>query len=137
METPMTRSLLAVGAFLALVAAPATLAAQTTDDILGQWTFQRETPRGTMTHTVTITLQEGTLVGAMDTPRGELDLQDVSLEDGVLTFSMAAPGGRRGGGGGQPDRVQTFRGTLDGDQIAGEMETPRGAQPLVLKRVET
>jgi len=134
----MTRSLLAVGTFLALVAAvPAALAAQSTDDILGQWTFQRETPRGTMTHTVTLTLEDGTLAGTVDTPRGEIDLQDVSFSEGVLTFSMAVPGGRGGGGGGQPDRVRTFRGTLDGDEIAGEMETPRGAQPLALKRVET
>lgn len=133
----MRHGLLNVGALALLLGLPAALAGQNGDPLLGQWTFERESPRGTMTHTLTLTIEDGALVGRMETPRGPMELTDVAFDEGVLSFTMPAPG-RRGGQGGGGDRPPpTFRGTLDGDEIAGEVETPRGGQALVLRRVET
>ncbi|MDT8341594.1 MAG: hypothetical protein RQ751_08785, partial [Longimicrobiales bacterium] len=67
----------------------------------------------------------------------EVALKDVKVEGSRVSFTMefGPPQGAGGRGPGGPI-VQTFTGTLEGDEIRGEMEGPRGAQPMVLKRRE-
>lgn len=156
MRTQTRRGPAALAAgFSLLLALP--LAAQSADDLAGSWTFEQETPRGTMVHTLTFVLEDGTWVGTMATERRSFDLEDVAFEDGRLSFSFEAGpppgrGGRAGGGpggGGQGQRGQgppqgggsdggtqlrTFEGVLDGDAITGEMEGPRGGMALVMSR---
>lgn len=131
------------------------------DGLAGSWTFEQETPRGTMTHTLTFAIEDGAWVGTMVNERRSFELEEVVLEDGQLTFSlpMGPPPGRggqgrqggrqgqsrqqsggedaspsRGGDGERPSAV--FQGVLDGDAITGELEGPRGRTEVVLTRTE-
>lgn len=131
-------------AFAALAAALLALPvhAQSGDALAGSWTMEHETPRGTMTQTLTFALEDGVWAGTMANDRRSFDLQEVSFEDGRVTFSveMGPPpgrgmrGGRGPGGDGERSMVATFEGVLDGDEIRGEMDGPRGDMPLVLTR---
>jgi hypothetical protein len=142
-----------VVALSAVTALP--LAAQSVGDLAGSWTFDAETPRGAMTHTLTFAMEDGVWVGTMRNERRSFTLQDVVFADGRLTFAFEAgpPPGRGGqGGGGQgqpgqgsrpqdsggerPSQKRTFEGVLNGDEITGEMEGPRGSMALVLSRRE-
>lgn len=111
-------------------AAAAPLRAQ---DFAGSWEMTRDTPRGTMTQTLTLARDGDAWTGTMTFMRREVELKDVTVEGNVLTFTLEmgpppdAPGGRG-------PMIQTFRGTLEGDEINGEMEGPRGPMPMVLKR---
>ena len=113
-----------------VLAAAAPLRAQ---DFAGSWEMTRDTPRGTMTQTLTLARDGDAWTGTMTFMRREIELKDVKVEGNVLTFTMEmgpppdAPGGRG-------PVVQTFRGTLEGDEINGEMEGPRGPMPMALKR---
>jgi len=111
-------------------AAAAPLRAQ---DFAGSWEMTRDTPRGTMTQTLTLARDGDAWTGTMTFMRREVELKDVKVEGNVLTFTLEmgpppdAPGGRG-------PMLQTFRGTLEGDEINGGMEGPRGPMPMVLKR---
>ncbi|MEJ2540241.1 MAG: hypothetical protein P8188_09750 [Gemmatimonadota bacterium] len=127
------RTRVLTGVLTLLLALPLSLRAQSVSELLGTWTFDRETPRGAITHTVTFTIDpvDEELTATMTTPWGETEMETVSFLEGVLTFTFEAPG--PGGRGGDPDR--TYQGTLEGDRIQGEMEGPRGGAPVVLTRV--
>ncbi|HSG46261.1 MAG TPA: hypothetical protein VLA43_00475 [Longimicrobiales bacterium] len=113
-----------------VLAAAAPLRAQ---DFAGSWEMTRDTPRGTMTQTLTLARDGDAWTGTMTFMRREIELKEVKVEGNVLTFTLEmgpppdAPGGRG-------PMIQTFRGTLEGDEINGEMEGPRGPMPMVLKR---
>lgn len=104
-------------------------------DFAGSWEMTRETPRGTVTQTLTLARDGDAWAGTMTFMRREIELKEVKVEGNVLTFTLEmgpppdAPGGRG-------PMIQTFRGTLEGDEINGEMEGPRGPMPMVLKRKE-
>lgn len=148
---------------IALAAATALpLAAQSPEGLTGSWTFDAETPRGTMTHTLTFAMEDGAWVGTMANERRSFELQDVVFVDGRLTFAFEAgpppvrggQGGRGQGGAGagqgqrgqrpppqgregdRPSQQRTFEGVLGGDEITGEMEGPRGSMALTLSRRE-
>lgn len=122
--------LLLVAALSATAAAP--LRAQ---DFAGSWEMTRETPRGTMTQTVTLARDGDAWTGTLSMMQREMRLKDVKVEGNVLTFTMEmAPPPGRGGAGERAPMVQSFRGTLEGDELRGEMQGPRGAMPVVLRR---
>jgi hypothetical protein len=114
----------------ALLVLPSSLAAQ---EFAGRWEMTRETPRGSVTQTLTLTRDGDAWSGTMDFMRREVAVQEVRVEGDRLTFTVEMTMGRPGGGEGRT-LVQTFTGTLEGDEISGEMETPRGAMPMVWKR---
>ena len=138
------RRLLPPGLVALLLALP--LGAQSPDALDGPWTFEQETPRGTVTHTVTFTLDEEGWMGTMTTDRCSFDLQEVALHEGQVSFSFpAGPPSRRGvcprtspappeGDGTRSPVRASFEGVLEGDRITGEMTGPRGSRPLVLIR---
>jgi len=119
--------LLLAGALLA----PAPLAAQ---DFAGSWEMTRETPRGTMTQTLVIARDGDGWKGTMTFMEREIDLKDVKVEGNTLTFTMEMGPPPNAGGGGRGPMSQTFKGTLEGDEIQGEMDGPRGPRPMVLTR---
>ena len=106
-------------------------------DFAGEWELTRETPRGTMTRTLTLTRTDDGWAGTMSFMQRTLELKDVKVQGNVLSFTMEV--GPPEGRGGPPGRergsmAQTFQGTLEGDEIKGEMEGPRGPMPVVLTR---
>lgn len=140
------RTLLAAGLAALTFAIP--LGAQSAADLVGSWTFDQETPRGTVTHDLTFTTNDDGWVGTMSTERCSFDLENVAFEDGRLTFSFEAgpasgrgcqaaqcPGGPcRRASGAEPLPARSFEGVLDGDEIRGEMDLPRGQVAVVLRR---
>ena len=139
------RTLLPAGLVAMLLAAP--LGAQSPDALAGDWTFEQETPRGTVVHTVTFALEDAGWVGTMATEWCSFDLDDVAFDQGRLTFSFpAGPPPRRGEcpgmgapprDGDRPASERTFEGVLEGGRIDGEMKGPRGSRPVVLVRSGT
>lgn len=109
---------------------PIPLSAQ---DFGGRWEMTRETPRGTMTQVLTLEQDGEEWSGTMTFMQREVALTNVQVDGDRLTFTLELPMRRPGGGGGGAIE-QRFTGTLKGDEISGEMEGPRGAQPMVLKR---
>ena len=123
--------------FLILALTLATAAPLRAQDFAGEWELTRETPRGTMTQTLTLTRADDGWTGTMAFMQRTFELKEVKVEGDVLTFTMemGPPEGR----GGPPGRergpmIQTFQGTLEGDEIKGEMKGPRGPMPMVLTR---
>lgn len=115
---------------VALLSIPIPLSAQAFE---GRWEMTRETPRGTMTQVLTLERDGEAWSGTMTFMQRDIALKDVQVEGDRLTFTLELPMRRPGGGGGEAVE-QRFTGTLKGDEISGEMEGPRGAQPMVLKR---
>lgn len=115
------------------LALPVSLSAQ---DFVGQWELTRETPRGAMTQIVTIVKEGDGYAGTVVMRQTEIPLEDVTVEGDTISFVMNLTMGGRGGGGQTRTMTQSFRGTLDGDVIQGEMEGPRGTNPVTLTRVE-
>lgn len=126
---PRFATLVAAAAF----ALPQSLVAQ---DFSGQWELTRETPRGTMTQILTLVRDGDGYTGTMTMRDNEIALEDVTVEGNTLSFTMTLAFGGRGGGGQERSMTQSFKGTLDGDVIEGEMEGPRGANPVTLTRVK-
>lgn len=110
---------------LALTAiAPA--AAQQTDqkppvDVSGDWEITAETPRGTMTRTVTFKQDGGSLTGSMETRMGSVPIQKGSLDGNQISFTLVFSRGDR-------SFEMTYRGTVEGDTGKGTFQTPRGDQ---------
>ena len=138
-----------IAILLALFAFPGSLAAQA--EFAGQWEMTRETPRGTMTQLFTLVYEDGEWSGTMSMREREIELSDIEIDGDQITFKMSMPamGGRggRGGEGRGGGMTPTFTGTLEGDEIRGEMSGGRGmggrgggggggGGELVLRRVE-
>ena len=117
---------------LAALVHPVSASAQ---ELAGRWEATRETPRGEMVQTLILQQEEGVWTGTLSLMRQEMEIKEVKVEGNQVTFTMELAG--RGRGAQAPRTItQTFRGTLEGDEIKGEMEGPRGPMPLVFKRVK-
>ena len=117
-------------AAVALLVLPSSVAAQ---EFEGRWEAEQETPRGTMTQTLTLSRDGDEWSGTLSFMRREAELTQVEVEGARITFTVELEmRGPRGGGG---TVAQTFKGVLEGDRITGEMEGPRGARALEFVRV--
>ena len=118
----MTR-LIALAFALTLISVPATGAsAQTSSDfsaILGAWEMTLETPRGSITQTLTFAAEDDQLEGTLTAPNGSTELQEVAFQDGTLTFRVTRSMRNR-------QITQSFTATIDGDQMTGTISGGRG-----------
>lgn len=120
----------ALAALTVLLAAPAA-AQDEMPAVVGQWEMTFETRRGPITQTLTFELDDGALMGTVETQRGTAPLTDVTIEGNRVSFSITR---------GRGDRTFTMRfvGTVEGDELTGEMAGPRGGQvPFTAKRIST
>ncbi|HMD99943.1 MAG TPA: hypothetical protein VKM93_21770 [Terriglobia bacterium] len=94
-----------------------TLAADEPAKVDGAWDFSSETPRGTMTSTLTIQQDGATLKGTMKGQRGESPLQG-SVTGNKISFTVTRD---------TPNGTFTieYTGTLDGDTITGTSHSER------------
>lgn len=115
--------LIAFALALTLASLPATRAwAQTASDfsaVLGSWEMTLETPRGSMTQTMTFVADGEELTGSATARNGTTQLQNVAFEEGRITFQVTRTFRNR-------EITQSFSATIDGDQMTGTVSGARG-----------
>ena len=115
--------LIALALTLTLTSVPASRAsAQASSDfstVLGAWEMTLETPRGSMTQTLTFVAEGDELTGSAMAPNGTIQLQNVSFEDGRVTFEVTRSFRNR-------EITQSYSATIEGDQMTGTVSGPRG-----------
>lgn len=86
--------------------------------VLGEWSFEAETPGQSGTGTITFTEENGNIVGTLESDQGPGEVQDldnVTLDGNDLSFSMSIDGG------GQSITIEISV-VLDGESFEGDME---------------
>ena len=118
----MSRSIILAFA-LTLASVPAIeVSAQTSSDfaaVLGAWEMTLDTPRGSMTQTLTFVADGDELTGSATARNGTLQLQNVAFEDGRITFQVTRTLRNR-------EITQSYSATIQGDQMAGTVSGGRG-----------
>ena len=108
---------------LLLVSVPATqLSAQDSADfsaVLGAWEMTFETPRGSVTQTLTFASDGDELAGTATAPNGTMELQNISFEDGRITFEVTRTFRDR-------EVTQSYSAAIEGDQMTGTFSGARG-----------
>ena len=115
--------LIALALALTLASVPAgRAAAQTSSDfsaVLGAWEMTLETPRGSMTQTLTFGTDGDELTGSAMAPNGTIQLQNVAFEDGRVSFEVTRSFRNR-------EITQSYSATIEGDRMTGTVSGPRG-----------
>lgn len=115
--------LIAFALVLTLASVPATRAsAQTASDfsaVLGAWEMTVETPRGSMSQTLTFVADGDELTGSATARNGTLQLQNVAFEEGGLTFQVTRTLRNR-------EITQSYSATIEGDRMTGTVSGARG-----------
>ncbi|MYH50038.1 MAG: hypothetical protein F4151_11060 [Gammaproteobacteria bacterium] len=115
--------LIALAFALTLASVPATRAsAQTSSDfsaVLGAWEMTLETPRGSVTQTLTFAADGDALAGSATARNGTIQLQNVAFEDGRITFQVTRTLRNR-------EITQSYSATIEGDQMTGTVSGARG-----------
>ena len=96
--------------------------AQTSSDfsaVLGAWEMTLETPRGSMTQTLTFVADGDELSGSAMARNGTIQLQSIAFEDGRLTFQVTRTLRNR-------EITQSYSATIQGDQMTGTISGGRG-----------
>lgn len=104
------------------------VAQEPTVDMTGVWEITSESPRGTMTRTITFEQDGAALTGTLETQMGSMPLEG-SVEGGKITFTMTFSRGDQ-------SFEMVYTGTVEGDTAKGTMQTPRGETEWTGKRVE-
>lgn len=111
----MIRSITAASALLLIPLSITPLSAQSSSDFsaaLGAWEMTLETPRGSVTQTLTFAAEGDELVGEATTPNGTIELREVSFEDGALSFQVTRTMRNR-------ELTQSYTATIEGDRMTG------------------
>ena len=98
------------------------LSAQDSSDfsaVLGAWEMTLETPRGSMTQTLTFAVDDDELAGTATAPNGTMQLQNISFEEGRITFEVTRSFRNR-------EVTQSYSATIDGEQMTGTVSGARG-----------
>ncbi|MXY30056.1 MAG: hypothetical protein F4179_04385 [Gammaproteobacteria bacterium] len=118
----MSRSIILAFA-LTLASVPAIeVSAQTSSDfaaVLGAWEMTLDTPRGSMTQTLTFVADGDELTGSATARNGTIQLQNVAFEDGRITFQVTRTLRNR-------EITQSYSATIQGDQMTGTVSGGRG-----------
>jgi hypothetical protein len=115
------------GAALLALAGPAL--AQEAVDVSGDWEITIESPRGTRTRTVTFEQDGNELTGTMETQMGATPISEGSVNGSEISFTMVFTRG-------EGSMSLVYTGTVEGDEMSGNVVTPRGEIPWTAKRKE-
>ena len=117
--------LTALALALTLASVPATrVSAQTSPDfsaVLGAWEMTLQTPRGSMTQTLTFVADGDELTGAATAPNGTAQLRNISFADGQVTFQVTRSFRNR-------EITQSYSATIEGDRMTGTVSGARGGE---------
>ena len=78
-----------------------------------------ETPRGSVTQTLTFAADGDALTGSATARNGTIQLQNVAFEDGRITFQVTRTLRNR-------EITQSYSATIQGDQMTGTVSGARG-----------
>lgn len=129
----MLRSAFALIAVAALALPATELSAQDTEEVydalVGEWERMVEIPGGgNFTETFVFTVEDDVLTGISSTEYGDTELDEVSFEDGTLTFEVA----RNFEG---QSFTQSFTATVEEDEMTGTVDGgPGGNQEFTATR---
>lgn len=129
----MLRSAFALFAVAALALPATELSAQDTEEVydalVGEWERTVEIPGGgNFTEAFVFTVEDGVLTGISRTEFGDTDLEEVSVEDGTLTFEVARDFEGQ-------SFTQTFTATVEEDEMTGTVDGgPGGNQEFTATR---
>lgn len=118
----MSRSIATAIALLLVSASGTQLPAQSTTDlsaVLGAWEMTVETPRGSMTQTLTFEADGQELTGSATAPNGTVQLRNISFEESRVTFQVTRSFRNR-------EMTQSYSATIEGDQMTGTISGGRG-----------
>ncbi len=93
--------------------------------LVGAWEMTTTTDQGTRTSVLTVC---GDLTGRNEFFGAELPIKDLKLEGNEVTFAVDMRFGEQ-------SSTLTFKGTLDGKTLKGEMTSPRGARAITGKKL--
>jgi hypothetical protein len=94
--------------------------------LIGTWELTSETEMGTFTSNLTINPD---LSGSYEFFGGEIPIKNLTLDNGDVTFTMETQFGGEAS-------EWSFKGKLDGKTLKGKMDTPRGTNDIVGKKIE-
>ena len=121
------RALLLLITGVLLTGAPSPAASQDASPA-GSWEIHMETPRGTMTQTLTLEFVDGEWGGTLRSARGESRLQQVTFASGRLQFSVLRS--MRGN-----QVTQRFSAVISGPEMTGTISGgPGGDRPFKASR---
>ena len=107
-------------AFVAM-ALPTSLLGQEYGSLLGIWEMTMETPRGPVTQVFSFTDADGDLSGTVSSRMGESNMENVSFEEGKVTFQVVR--NFRGN-----SMTQTFTASVEGNELVGTLSGRRGGE---------
>lgn len=109
-----------------LVAAPVLAAGQQgAEAIVGEWEMVTEFQGQQIAATMTITLEDGELVGTWASMGQEIPMREIKVDGKTLTFNREM---------GQGGATLSFEGTVEGDEITGKWVSEMGELPVSGKR---
>jgi len=114
---------------LAIVFGGTAVAADEQAKVAGKWEMTSQSPRGTMTSTLTFQQDGEKLKGTMTGPRGGETAFEGTVKGNEISFTVKrqTPNG---------EFTVEYKGTVSGDTIKGTTETPRGQREWTAKRVK-
>ena len=109
--------------FVAAVAAFAIAGAAWGSELAGEWTLSIDTPRGLQHPKLVITQTDGTYSGVYHSLRGPIPIEAIRREGDRFEFPLviSVPIG---------EIEVSYRGVINGDEMAGEVQNPRGVVPF-------
>lgn len=124
------RSLLSLTLFAAALLAPGLSFSAAADELAGEWVLTIDTPRGAQNPTLVINVEGDNYTGIYHSRRGPIDIESISRDGNRFSFplTITVPIG---------DIAVNYRGEIDGDEMTGEVENPRGTVPFTGKRKTT
>jgi hypothetical protein len=91
-------------------------------ELVGEGETETPTPGGdTFTETLVFVFEDGEIEGLSKTDFGETELDEVTFEDGTLTFEVTRTFGGQ-------SFTQVFTATIAGDEMTGTVEGTPGAE---------
>ena len=109
-------------AVLAVMAATLGLAAWA-EGMAGVWLITTEGRQGTNTSTLTVTHDDSGYAGTLSGRRGTTEISSIAIDGDAFSFTITMQT-RMG------DIDLTYAGTISGDAIEGNIETPMGSRPF-------
>ena len=124
------RSLLSLTLFAAALLASGLGFSASADELAGEWVLAIDTPRGVQNPTLVINVEGDNYTGIYQSRRGPIDIESISRDGNRFSFPLiiTVPIG---------DIAVNYRGEIDGDEMTGEVENPRGTVPFTGKRKTT
>ena len=96
-------------------------------ELAGTWTLTIDTPRGVQHPSMVIDQDGDSYSGVYNSLRGPIDIETISRDGDSFAFPLkiTVPIG---------DIEVNYRGTINGDDMTGTVESPRGGVPFTAKR---